>query len=181
MQEKLEKYLYNSRKRYLNEKDDDGWSPLHLASRGGHLSVVEMIFDKAQELTIDLNATDNGMLTSFHWVCLEGYFEVAKLFVEKSHELKIDLNVKDSEMEWTPFHYACYEARTDIVELMLENSESQTIYIRCDLYDHFSRTGRFFQYLNFLVYILVLVEGRGREVHLFTLKKMLVCFQKMQI
>ena len=165
----------------MNEKDDDGWSPLHLACRGGHLDVVEMIFDKAQELIIDLNATDNGNMTSFHWVCLEGYFEVAKLFVEKSHELKIDLNVKDSEMEWTPFHYACYEARTDIVELMLENSESQTIYIRCDLYDHFSRTGRFFQYLNFLVYILVLVDRRGREVRLFTLKNMFVCFQKMPI
>ena len=58
----------DSRKIYLNEKDDHGRTALHLACKRGQLSVVELLFEKSQELMIDLNATDNMNLTSFHWL-----------------------------------------------------------------------------------------------------------------
>ena len=60
----VELILENSdaRKIYLNEKDDSGRTALHLACKQGRVEVVEKLFEKAQELNIDLNATGKNYL-----------------------------------------------------------------------------------------------------------------------
>jgi len=57
----------------LNAKDNFGETPLHSASRNGHLKVVEQIVATEGDSS---NANDNYGQTPLHYACEEGHLEV---------------------------------------------------------------------------------------------------------
>jgi ankyrin repeat protein len=96
-----------------NVKDDEGFTPLHLASFAGKREVVEFLLTRKA----DINARANDGQTPLHEAAKEGHKEVTALLVAKG----ADVGAKDNVIGWTPLHFAAATGGTDIIRLLLLN------------------------------------------------------------
>ena len=55
-------------------KDNDEWTPLHLAARYGHKEIVEYLVEKGA----DVNAKDKEGWTPLHFAAQEGHTEIVE-------------------------------------------------------------------------------------------------------
>ena len=62
----------------VNEKDEDGWNCLHLASANGHSEVLQVLL----EAGVDILDVDEDGNTALHLAAAVGHAEVAKVLVE---------------------------------------------------------------------------------------------------
>ena len=94
----------------VNDKDDDGWSPLIYASGEGHIELSEFLIAKGA----DLNAKAGYPETSpLHGAASENHKEIAALLIIKG----ADVNLKNDEGE-TPLDWAEEEKNTDLADLL---------------------------------------------------------------
>ena len=106
------KVLVKGNSDLVSTKDDNGATPLHLASAWDHKDVVEwLLANKA-----DVNAKDNKDGTALHYAVGNGRYEVAKLLLSK----KSDVNAKDIGGN-TPLNIAAGMGYKKIVALLLTN------------------------------------------------------------
>ncbi|MDN5247985.1 MAG: ankyrin repeat domain-containing protein [Wolbachia endosymbiont of Tyrophagus putrescentiae] len=56
----------------------DGFTPLHLAARNGHLNCVKMLIQHR----VSINGVDKDGFTALHWAAAKGYVEIVKVLVE---------------------------------------------------------------------------------------------------
>lgn len=80
-------------------------TPLHAASRGGHLGPILRLFDA------QVDVPDIDGRTALHLACLGGHLEVVEYLVI---ELSASLNVQDKAGH-TPFEVACHGGCADVV------------------------------------------------------------------
>jgi ankyrin repeat protein len=95
-------------------KDNNGWTPLHLAVFNGHKDVAELLLaNKA-----DVNAKDNDGKTPLQIATGNGYNDVVELLLAN----KAAINAKDNNGE-TALHWAVEGKRNhkDMVEMLLAN------------------------------------------------------------
>ncbi|KAL2010712.1 hypothetical protein VTN00DRAFT_6519 [Thermoascus crustaceus] len=85
--------------------------PLQLASRGGHLKVVEMLLADGA----DVHSTRDDGTTALHMAASNGHDVIAELLLEH----RADLEAKDSD-GWTPLYYASNKGYDKIVKTLLE-------------------------------------------------------------
>ena len=88
-------------------KDNNDWTPLHLATISGHLSVVEYLVKQKA----DLNAKDYIGWTPLHFASVYSHLSIFAFLVNQ----KADINAKNKE-EKTPFELAIQFGRSDIIE-----------------------------------------------------------------
>ena len=81
----------------VNNKDQDGNTKLHIASRQGHLENVEMLL----ELGVSLKKINKIQRTALHEAALNGHFEIAKLLLQNG----ADVDAKD-KIQKTPLQFA---------------------------------------------------------------------------
>ena len=87
-------------------KDDQGWTPLHLAAHNGHLAVCDFILQNA----MDINPKDSEGWTPLHSAAQKGHMEVYNFLLGKIE----DKNPIDSH-GITPF---------DLIDEIPENLKS---------------------------------------------------------
>lgn len=94
--------------------------PLNLASKKGHLKVVEALINH----NANINKMDNCGYgyTPLHQACKKGHFEIAKLVIEKG----ANINATDCNGQ-TPLHLACKKNYIDIASLLIENNADVNI------------------------------------------------------
>lgn len=138
----------------VDPKSDYGVTPLHLASRNGHESVVRMLLNSAG-VQVDA-ATEIERYIPMHLAAQGGHEQVANLLISRSPEslIKSDghgrtalhfaashghtrmahmllgqgaqMNAQD-DRGWTPLHYATRHGYLDVVKLLVESGADPTM------------------------------------------------------
>jgi hypothetical protein len=98
----------------VSSKDNQDFTPLHLAALNGRRDIVTMLLaNKA-----NVNAKDNWGTTPLHWAAARGHTEVAELLLAN----KAEVNAKeDTEAGFTPLHWAAMNGHRHVVALLLAN------------------------------------------------------------
>ena len=95
-----------------SQRFDDRLTPLHLASKEGHLGVARILIEHGA----DAAAKDNLGSTPLHRASESGYVELARFLVEHG----TDAAAKD-QGGWTPLHRASAAGHVELARLLLEH------------------------------------------------------------
>ncbi|XP_029313718.1 LOW QUALITY PROTEIN: transient receptor potential cation channel subfamily A member 1b [Cottoperca gobio] len=104
--------------RLLNEGDERGLTPLHLASRGGHTKVVQLLLRKGA-----LFHSDYKGWTCLHHAASAGYTQSMEILLSANLKL-LDKTDEDGN---TALHIAAREGHVVVVRLLLESGAMLTL------------------------------------------------------
>ena len=108
----------------VNAKDEEGWTPLHIAAIRGNKEIAELLIAKGA----DVNAKAENDNTPLHQAAFWGHSEMAELLISKG----ADVNAKYKQKFYffnkdktklyinapTPLDKANMSRRTEIIELL---------------------------------------------------------------
>ncbi|XP_046808713.1 transient receptor potential cation channel subfamily A member 1 isoform X4 [Lucilia cuprina] len=97
----------------LNEKDNSGCSPLHYASRDGHIRSLENLI----QLGACINLKNNNNESPLHFAARYGRYNTVKQLLD-SEKGSFIINESDGE-GLTPLHIASQQGHTRVVQLLL--------------------------------------------------------------
>jgi ankyrin repeat protein len=97
----------------VNVKDNEGYTPLYLASFARKKDVVELLLAHKA----DPNVKGKDGLTPLHEAAKVGHKEVAEVLLAGGAEI----NAKDNNVGWTPLHFAVATGSKEVAKLLLLN------------------------------------------------------------
>ena len=104
--------MYYSTTPYLNARNNQKDSPLHLAARRGHTNVVKALID---DFNCNPNETGFEGRTILHEACLNGHVELAETLIVG---FGLDPNITDGG-EYTPLHYAALGGHLSVIRMLV--------------------------------------------------------------
>ncbi|WP_143688784.1 ankyrin repeat domain-containing protein [Wolbachia endosymbiont of Laodelphax striatellus] len=123
---KIVKYLVDNKNVNLDQKNNNGKTPLHHATLASSLKTVKALLENGA----DINAKDNNGRTPLHWATFNHRVEIIKALLENG----ADINAKDNNGR-TPLRYAvgygeydmCYDGVKFLIahEVKLKGSKAQ--------------------------------------------------------
>ena len=101
----------------VNKKNEDGWTPLHIAASKNHKTIVELLIENGAEIN-SLGETSSifiwqGGFTPLHYAAVNGHKEIVELLINKG----ANVNAKTDD-GLTPRDWAIKRNHTDIVDLL---------------------------------------------------------------
>ena len=94
----------------VNAKDNTGETPLHWASRKGHMSVVKYLLGKGA----DIHVKNNHGNIPLHCTSWYGHLPVVKFLVRKGADIHAQ-----NKYGSTPLHIACPNGHTAVVKFLV--------------------------------------------------------------
>ena len=117
----------------LQQPNEKGDTPLHLAAREGHLTVVKNLINAAKQLQegdserggttvckVMLRMTNEDQDTALHEAVRYHHPEVVKLLIQEDPDFTYGANTEGN----TPLYIAAYWGFGDLVQMILDNSSS---------------------------------------------------------
>jgi hypothetical protein len=95
----------------VNEKNKQGWTPLHFATVRGKTECAEVLIAKGAEL----NPRTGTEKTPLHFAASRGFLEITVLLVESGG----DITAQDDE-GWSPLHYAAEKDKVDVATYLIK-------------------------------------------------------------
>ena len=95
----------------VNEKNNVGMTPLHLAAWGGYKDLVKLLLENGANID---EKNKNSGITPILWAAGQGHKDIVKLLVDRG----ANIDVKN-DRGVTPVFQAAEEGHTDIVMLLL--------------------------------------------------------------
>ncbi|GLT74919.1 hypothetical protein SLA2020_466840 [Shorea laevis] len=110
-----------SRKRSMRcgvDRDDRGWTLLHIGSRKGDLKVVKRLLDEGMDVNVAAWGPKSKGVTPLHLAAEGGHLLVMDELLERGAD--IDARTKGA-CGWTPLHTAAKERKREAVKFLVEN------------------------------------------------------------
>ncbi|XP_052072877.1 26S proteasome non-ATPase regulatory subunit 10-like isoform X2 [Mytilus californianus] len=98
----------------VNEENEFGFTPLHIASHEGYTNIVELLLSHGATAVVN-----KGQITGsrpLHFASHEGHKEIVKLLLHHGADIHQG-NIKESR----PIHLAAHENQIDVVNILIEN------------------------------------------------------------
>jgi ankyrin repeat protein len=106
----------------LQEKDDDGWMPLHHAIQGGNLDIIRyLIEEKGADMDGTMD-TDEG-LDALNLSIMDGHVDVIKYISEQYANARLLINTRN-DSGLTPLLVAALEGHVKIMRYLVEKHDA---------------------------------------------------------
>lgn len=113
---KAVKFFIKEKKADVNQENDSGFMPLHLACENGHLEVAKWLVDEKE---VDVNQKNKLGDTPLQLACLHGHMELAKWLVD---EKEVSVNQTDGDGR-TLLHLACFKGHVELVKWLVDEKK----------------------------------------------------------
>ncbi|KAI0514171.1 hypothetical protein KFK09_010206 [Dendrobium nobile] len=100
------------------DRDDRGWTLLHIGARKGDLKKVKCLLEEGMDVNIPAWGPKSQGETPLHLAAQGGHIKVMDLLLE--HGANIDARTKGA-CGWTPVHNAAKSRNKDAVRFLIEN------------------------------------------------------------
>jgi len=94
-----------------SQRVDDSSSPLHLASRGGHVDLARMLVERGA----DVSTKKKDRLTALHSASYGGHVDLARMLIEHGADVSAQ-----NEDGWTALHLASEYGHVDFARMLIE-------------------------------------------------------------
>jgi ankyrin repeat protein len=114
-------YFRSTEEKFINKKNQFGYTPLHIASYKGREACVDFLLEKEASIRIG----DKNGYNSLHWAASQGHVSICKKFLEKDPSVvnAQALAYSDKRIEFgfkrTALHRAVWHGHVEIVNLLL--------------------------------------------------------------
>ncbi|XP_023552740.1 phytochrome-interacting ankyrin-repeat protein 2-like isoform X2 [Cucurbita pepo subsp. pepo] len=109
------------RRSFRNEvlnRDDRGWTSLHIGARKGDLKEVKRLLNEGMDVNAEAWGPKSKGLTALHLAAEGGHLDLMDELLERG--ANIDTRTKGA-CGWTPLHSAAKERRKEAVKFLVEN------------------------------------------------------------
>ncbi|KAF3449235.1 hypothetical protein FNV43_RR09963 [Rhamnella rubrinervis] len=100
------------------ERDDRGWTLLHIGARKGDLKQVKRLLDEGMDVNVITWGPKSKGVTPLHLAAEGGHLEIMDELLERG--ANIDARTKGA-CGWTPLHSAAKERRREAVKFLVGN------------------------------------------------------------
>lgn len=103
---------------YAGNRDDRGWTSLHIGARRGDLKEVKRLLDEGMDVNVAAWGPKAQGMTPLHLAAEGGHVKVMDELLERG--ANIDARTKGA-CGWTPLHRAAKERKKKAVKFLVEN------------------------------------------------------------
>ncbi|CAA7395545.1 unnamed protein product [Spirodela intermedia] len=101
-----------------SDRDDRGWTPLHIGARRGDLKEVKRLLEEGMDANVPAWGPKSPGVTPLHLAAEGGHLKVMDALLE--HGANIDARTKGA-CGWTPLHAAAKERNKEAIRFLVEN------------------------------------------------------------
>lgn len=107
-----------SLRRSGGDRDDRGWTSLHVGARRGDIREVKRLLDEGMDVNVAAWGHKSQGVTPLHLAAEGGHLKVMDVLLERG--ANIDARTKGA-CGWTPLHNAAKERKKQAVKFLVEN------------------------------------------------------------
>ncbi|XP_072977058.1 phytochrome-interacting ankyrin-repeat protein 1-like [Typha angustifolia] len=115
-----QRYVLNRRsfRRRSSDRDDRGWTLLHIGARKGDLKEVKRLLDEGMDVNMPAWGPKSHGVTPLHLAAQGGHLKIMDELLERG--ANIDARTKGA-CGWTPLHTAAKERNREAIKFLVEN------------------------------------------------------------
>jgi len=102
----------------VHEKNEEGETPLHIASNQGQIELVASLIERGAEL----NTANNLGYTPLHYAASKCNKEIVRMLIDNGANVN-----SRSDFGYTPLHYAVNYCKMDIAKMLIDNGANINI------------------------------------------------------